>query len=222
MNALTTLDLPETVHSEDLKIVTSMPPDLTSQFETLVNVARQTEGMKRNADGLIFGLVGLDTIVGIIPVVGALYSGGMGFALLTQAVRANVGLGTKLFGGALMVADIAVGFIPGAGDLVDAVLRNHAFFANAITNAAEDKMRVIAGLQHQLDQKGFLTEQEITQARDKVFRGGASETATYVKLGIIGLLCGGLLYSCHQQELQRKANIQTCIEQGGWFCSLRH
>ena len=199
---------------------TVLPLDLATQREVLIHVIHRCEALKRNADGLFFGMIGLDALAGLIPLVGAVYSGGMGFALMTQAFRARVGIGTKLFGGGMMALDIAVGFVPGTGDLADAVLRNHAFFANSIMHVAQDKVRMITALQTRLQDQGSLLDHEVEHARRHVFRAGSSEAGSYVRLALIAMLCGGLLYSCHHQQTQRQATIQSCVEQGGWFCQL--
>lgn len=199
-----------------------LPQDLANQALILEDVERKTKNLKYYADGMLFGLVGLDALLGIIPGVGAIYSGGMGAALMHQANRAHVSLGKKLVGTSLILIDMAVGFIPGLGDLLDALLRHHAIFANSIIETVQDKLLAIRTLEQEIEKTGHVTDEQIIQVRDLVFRGGKSQLTIAIQFAAMVLLAGFMLHSCHQQQIERQSTIRTCIEQGGWFCSLRH
>ncbi|MEO1282852.1 MAG: DUF4112 domain-containing protein [Pseudomonadota bacterium] len=199
-----------------------LPPDVEALKTRLVETQKDVGDFKRNADGMLFGLVGLDAFLTLIPAVGGAYSTFGGFYLLQQAIKAKCSFGTITMGVAMVIADVIVGIFVGIGDIIDVLFRSHAWFAGMILNEVELKLAHIEETKT-ASSLGALSADgsEMTALRDQLFRGGKSETGLYVRLGIVALVCGFVLYECRRAEDVRQANIRACEERGGWFCSFR-
>lgn len=199
----------------------SVPNDIISFGIILADTHQEVSEIKRRADGMFFGLVGLDALLGIVPVVGGIYSAATGFNLLRHAIRAKCGAGTISFGAILVIIDVIMGFFPGVGDIGDLLFRSHAFFANRILDTTEYKLMAIEAARQEAD-KGTLMHEDVTEVRNIILRGGKSEKSTeirsYIILGIVGIL----LYSCVQEYRDRQSAIRDCKADGGWLCSWRY
>jgi len=69
--------------------------------------------------------VGLDAVLGLVPVAGDLFSAGIGLFLVAQAreLGASRWLQARMIGN--LLADAALGAVPLAGDIVDVYFRAH-------------------------------------------------------------------------------------------------
>lgn len=202
----------------------ALPPDI-ERFETNLQEVRTGVGrFKMIADAYLFGLIGLDAVLAFIPIVGGLFSTGGGILLLTQSIKARASLGTKLSVVGIIIIDVVVGLVPVLGDAIDAVLRSHAWAADRILAEVDTKLAYIEEARAVLPRQSTLMAGEtdaIRRLRDAVFRGGKTEAAVYIRLGIAAAVCVGLLGSCMHQQQLRQERILACEAQGGWFCSWR-
>jgi len=83
--------------------------------------------------------VGIDGVLGWIPVVGLIYSVSAGAFLLLQGVRARVSLGTLAKMAGLLIADSATDLvpIPVATDVADLLFTAHKWAADALLKDME-------------------------------------------------------------------------------------
>ena len=180
---------------EPERTYTHFPAHILTFEHQLGAVQRDVETMRRQADGII-GPIGLDGLLTIIPVVGGLYSAYAGFTLLSCAFRARCSASTKISGVVLTVADMGIGVVVGVGDLLDFLFRSHAIQAGMILREIENKQVAIAIARQIGGEQGYLTQSQIDQLEDQLFRGGktkfASQIGTWIALGALGVL----LYSC--------------------------
>lgn len=92
----------------------------------------QIDTVERYSDRLIgnryFG-VGLDAIVGLVPILGEIYGIVAAVLVSRAAERARVDFVTQGLMSAILIVDVLVSFFVGAGDAVDFVLRGHAWAA---------------------------------------------------------------------------------------------
>lgn len=105
----------------------------------LLQAQADAEAIRKMSDGII-GPIGLDGVIGLIPGIGGLYSAITGMRLLAIAMRAGCGIFTILCGIVLVIADVLIGIVVGAGDFIDFLLRGHAMFAKQISRDIERKL----------------------------------------------------------------------------------
>jgi hypothetical protein len=195
-----------------------LPPDIAVMRRRLLEVQETVGSFKRRADGLLFGVIGLDALIGLVPVAGGLYSSYGGLYLLQQAIKAKCSLGTILMGCLLVMADVVIGVFVGAGDIADVVLRTHAWFGGMILDEVDTKLGHIDRHAHAA-MAGAI--QGDTELRDQLYRGGKSQSVVYIRLGIVAAICMFLLHECRRAEEARQESIRACEARGGWFCSWR-
>ena len=163
--------------------------------QVLVETYQDVEAFSKQSDGLI-GPIGLDAILGMVPVLGGLYSTYGAFKLLGSAARAKCSASTRLTGFALTGIDIIVGIAIGVGDLIDAFLRSHAIYAGMIRDEIRAKLIAIETTREIGREQGYLTASDAARLEDTLFRGGKSQGftrfRTFLFLGVAALL----LYSC--------------------------
>jgi len=98
------------------------------------------DGLKRLSDRVIgigpFGL-GLDAVLTWVPVVGTVYSVGVGAWLIGQAVRVRADAGTILRMAGYLAVDVTTGEVPVVGDAVDALFPGHLMAAKALQKHIE-------------------------------------------------------------------------------------
>lgn len=93
-------------------------------FETLERLKRLETLLDRqfSVAGIRFGV---DSIIGLVPVVGDLISGALGFYLIQEARRLGVSRFTKARMYANWGVDVTVGAIPVVGDLFDVAFKSN-------------------------------------------------------------------------------------------------
>jgi hypothetical protein len=198
-----------------------LPPDIIAFGHILAETHAEVAEIKRKSDGLVLGLFGYDALIGLIPVIGGVYSAVNGFNLLRHAIRAKCGSGTIFFGIVLVVIDIIIGFSPVYGDIADALFRGHAFFANRILDTTQQKLYAIHAARDAA-QSGSLTNGDMVALKDILHRGGRTEQSAQIRSYILLGVFGFLLFSCVQEYRERQDAIRACKAQGGWFCSMRY
>lgn len=200
-----------------------LPPDVAAMRSRLSDVQEEVTEFSRVSDGLLFGKIGMDGLIGLIPIVGGAYSAYGGLWLLMQAIKAKCSLSTVMSGIGLVLADIVIGLFVGVGDIVDFFFRSHAWFAGMILNEVEAKLAYVERTQQSLlSAPGEEQESRIRLVRDHLFRGGKSELAVYIRLGLAAAFCLFLVHECRRAEEARQESIRACEARGGWFCSVRH
>lgn len=89
-----------------------------------------------------------------------------------------------------------MGLLIGVGDIVDALFRSGAIFANQIKADVRRKMALVEAAEAQRQQAGYLTDADVTRLRDHLLRGGRSELQSSFRMWVsIGLLLAAL-YGC--------------------------
>ena len=198
-----------------------LPPDVVAFGSLLAGSYQEVSEIKRQADGMVLGLFGLDALLGMVPVVGSIYSAGKGFQLLNHAIRTKCGGGTITFGVVLVLIDMVISLYPVVGGVADALFRSHAFFANRILSAIEEKA-VSIRIAQQWETEGKLTAANVTELRDILVRGGKSEHSVSIRNYILLGIAGFLLYSCVQDWRESQQATRECQARGGWLCSWRY
>lgn len=153
-----------------------LPADIRAEQASLIEVHHRTEEIKRESDG-IWGPIGADALLGLIPVVGALYTFVVMLRLQNCAARARCPMGTRLQGFVLGSIDMVIGVFIGIGDILDAFFRSGAWFANGIQSEITRKLLMIEAAEQQLAQLGYLSDADVTRLRDALLRNGRREGA---------------------------------------------
>lgn len=201
----------------------ALPADILAMERRLIEVCADVKSFRRLSDGLLFGVVGIDGMVSVIPVAGEIYSVYVGTVLMQEAIKSKCSLGTKLSGLALMGVDVAVGAIPGGGDVFDLFFRSHAWFAGMIVTEAETKLAQIGETRQRLPSLSEDAAQKvITALRDSLFHNGRTELFRFARMGVVALLCLYGLHQCRAAQEARQESIRQCEARGGWLCSTRY
>lgn len=144
-------------------------------YETQLQEAKlEIRNFVKLSEGLVFGKIGLDAAIGIIPVVGGLYTGAVGIWLLIQANKVRSDWQEKLFILILTVADIILGLFifPGVGDILDAFFRVHAWNGNRLISHIDYQLSLIDKIREQLNCN---INSDISSLEDILFRKGKTK-----------------------------------------------
>lgn len=208
----------ELVMSRDFEL----PPDVDAMRRRLRDVRQNVGEFRRMADGMFLG-VGLDGLIGLVPIVGGGFAALGGLWLLMHAIKAKCSLGTMMTGIALVVVDVVVGEFVGPGDVADFLFRSHAWFAGMILNDVEAKLAYVERTQQALvSASGEEQENRMRLVRNHLFRGGRSELASQIRIAIVAAICLFLVHECRRAQEARQETIRACEARGGWFCTIRH
>lgn len=152
----------------------SLPFKIEAYEVQLQEAKEEIRKFVKLSEGLVFGKIGLDAAIGIIPVVGGLYTGAVGIWLLIQANKVRSGLPEKFFIFILTVIDIVLGLFifPGVGDILDAFFRVHAWNGNRLINHIDYQLSLIARIREQLNQN---VNSDINALEDILFRKGKTK-----------------------------------------------
>jgi hypothetical protein len=96
------------------------------------------------SDGLLFGNLGIDAILGILPGLGEIYTLLASCWMFALAIKVKTPIGDILTFILLTVIDVGFGFVPAAGDILDVFLRIHAWFGNTLIQFIERKINAIS------------------------------------------------------------------------------
>ena len=113
-------------------------------YETELKEARDDiKNIIRVSDGLLFGVVGMDALLGIIPGVGAIYTFFTSCWMFALAMKVRTPVGEMLTFIVLTVIDMGFGIVPAAGDLIDALIRIYSWFGNQLLETINRKLNAI-------------------------------------------------------------------------------
>lgn len=129
----------------------SLPSDLELYEKKLLDSRVEVERLRKYSDGLL-GPVGLDAVVGIIPVAGGIYTVLAASWLFILAKRVNAPLGDLVFLVLLSIVDVTIGWFVGPGDIVDAFFRVHAWFGGRIVKHIDMHLSLIENARSQVIQ----------------------------------------------------------------------
>lgn len=173
----------------------ALPPHILAFEQVLAETYHDVTEFRRQSDGLI-GPIGLDAMLGMVPILGGLYSSYGAFKLLGSAARAKCSSSTRFTGFVLAGLDVVIGVVVGVGDIVDAFFRSHAIYASHILDEIRAKLIAIETARQAGHQQGFLTQGEITRLEDTLFRGGKTQSAMKIRGFVVLDVLGLLLFSC--------------------------
>lgn len=122
----------------------SLPKEIEF-FETELTEARNDiQNLIRVSDGLLFGVVGMDAFLGVIPGVGAIYTFFASCWMFALAIRVKTPTSELLTFIFLTSIDMGFGIVPAVGDLIDAFVRIHSWFGNQLLETIDRKLNTIA------------------------------------------------------------------------------
>jgi hypothetical protein len=200
-----------------------LPGDITAYRVRLMTTSDAVERFDKILDSFLFGYVGADGIVSLIPVVGDVVSGLTTFWLLSKASEVKLPFGDRVLIFGLGVADVCVGLFVGFGDVGDLFFRAHAWNAERIRHHIAGQLTQIEIVERQLIKSvpAATHRQTLDQLRDSLFRGGRTKQEVWVRIGLIAAACLALLTYCGYQESLRHERLLACQQRGDWFCSFR-
>ncbi|MEA5574412.1 DUF4112 domain-containing protein [Calothrix sp. UHCC 0171] len=147
----------------------SLPLKIEVHEENLLQVRNEIQKFIKLSEGLVFGKLGLDAAIGLIPIVDGLYTGIASIWLLLQSYRIRTDIPEKLLIIIFTIADIIVGLVPGAGDIVDAFFRVHAWNGSRLITHIDKQISLINRVREQLNQG---LNPDINALEDILFRNG--------------------------------------------------
>ena len=121
-----------------------LPKEIEVYETELKEAHNDIQNLIRVSDGLIFGMVGMDALLGFIPVVGAVYTFFASCWMFALAMKVKTPVSELLTFIFLTSIDMGFGIVPAAGDLIDAFMRIHSWFGNQLLETIERKLNAIA------------------------------------------------------------------------------
>ncbi|BAZ02382.1 hypothetical protein NIES37_63940 [Tolypothrix tenuis PCC 7101] len=147
----------------------SLPLKVEAHEENLLQARNEIQKFIKLSEGLVFGKLGLDAAIGLLPIVDGLYTGIASFWLLLQSYRIKTDFPEKLLIIILSFADILLGSFPGAGDIGDTFFRVHAWNGNRLITHIDKQIALINRVREQLNQG---LNPDISALEDILFRNG--------------------------------------------------
>ena len=131
----------------------SLPSDIELYERKLLDSRIEIEKLRKLSDGLL-GPIGLDAMIGIIPIAGDLYTVFAGSRLFVLARRVNAPLGDLFLLPFLSIVDLTAGFtlFPVGGDIIDAFFRIHAWFGGRLITHVNMHLSLIENARFQIGQ----------------------------------------------------------------------
>lgn len=167
---------------------------IAAQARALRAIRADVVAFRRQADGLLFGWIGLDALLTLLPGVGGLYSLGGGLYLAGKARRARCGPWTTIYGTGLILADVVIGAVVGGGDIVDLLFRSHAMFADHIVAVIDRKLAAIETWQTQeTGAPGAMDGADRKRLRAALDRAGRPSGATAIRLAAALMACAAVI-----------------------------
>lgn len=201
----------------------NLPPDIEAMRKRLLQAKNELNEFRRWADGLIFGKVGLDAGIGIIPIAGEAYTLYAATILMQFAIQAKCRWSTILGGLVMIAIDFAIGMLPVVGDVADLFFRSHAWFAGMVISEIDEKLAHIDEAHRIVDGSAATSEgMTLTTVRDQLFRGGQTQQTIYVRIVVVALVCMFMMHECRRAHEARQETIRACEARGGWFCGVRN
>ncbi|MEL6930265.1 MAG: DUF4112 domain-containing protein [Cyanobacteria bacterium J06600_6] len=164
------------------------PQSLSFKVEAYESILLKSRNDIRNyvkiSDGLVFGKVGVDAAIGLLPIVGGLYSAAMGIWLIMQANTIKAGLQEKLFIFLLNMIDVGIGIWIGPGDIVDILFRSHAWSGKRLLSHIDYQLSLINRVREKIDSG---VHADISSLEDALFRKGRTkeeQRTMYIAIGV--------------------------------------
>ncbi|NER20850.1 MAG: DUF4112 domain-containing protein [Symploca sp. SIO1C2] len=173
--------------------VQSLPIKIEAYEVNLLQAKDEIKNFIRLSEGLVFKKVGLDALLGIIPVVGGIYTGVAGIWLLFQSNRVKTGFQEKLLILILTLADIVIGVLVAAGDILDAFFRVHAWTGNRLIAHINMQLSLIERTREQLNQG---LDVDLDALEDILFRNGSTKRQKTTRNLILALILMVVFVSC--------------------------
>ncbi|MEM7717427.1 MAG: DUF4112 domain-containing protein [Cyanobacteria bacterium P01_A01_bin.68] len=130
----------------------SLPLHIEAYEKDLLQTKSEIQKFVHLSEGIIFGQIGIDALVGVLPGAGGLYTGIAGIWLLLQAYKVRAKAQEKLQIIFLTGADLVVGVFPVFGDILDTFLRVHAWNGNHLIAHIDKQIVLIERTREQLNQ----------------------------------------------------------------------
>lgn len=150
----------------------SLPLKVEVYEENLLQTKNEIQKFIKLSEGLLFGKIGLDAAIGVVPIAGGLYTGIAGVWLLFQSYRIRTDCQEKLLIIILTFADIVVGVFPGLGDIIDAFFRVHAWNGSRLIMHIDKQLSLINRIREQLNQG---LNPDLNALEDILFRNGRTK-----------------------------------------------
>ena len=197
-----------------------LPADVTAYRVKLHSTSDAVARFDKIMDSYLFGFVGADSVVSVVPIVGDVLSGLTTCWLFSKASEVHISYGDRVIILGLGALDVVIGSFIGVGDVADIFFRAHAWNAERIHHHIASQLTQIEIAESQLVKSTpvAMHRQNLDHLRDSLFRGGKTKKAVWIRLGIIGAACLVLLGYCSYQETLRSQRVQACEARGGWFC----
>ena len=120
----------------------SLPSDIELYERKLIESRIEILRIRKISDGLL-GPIGLDAVIGVVPVAGDLYSLLAGSWLFILARRVNAPLGDLFLLISLSTVDFIFGLAPLGGDIIDAFFRVHNWFGGRLLTHVDMQLSLI-------------------------------------------------------------------------------
>lgn len=150
----------------------SLPLKVEAHEENLLQARNEIQKFIKLSEGLVFGKLGLDAAIGLVPIVDGLYTGIASVWLLLQSYRIRTDFPEKLLIIIFTFADILVGLFPGPGDIVDAFFRVHAWNGSRLIAHIDKQISLINRVREQLNQG---LNPDLNALEDILFRNGKTK-----------------------------------------------
>jgi hypothetical protein len=120
-----------------------IPVDIEQYLDELKANREYITRVTQMADAWLFNYFGLDALIGLLPVVGALYTLGTSVYLFNKSVKFRLGSSKLLWFGSIALADSLVSAVPITGDVLDLFIRVHAWHGNALIAHMDEQILAI-------------------------------------------------------------------------------
>ena len=145
------------------------------------------------SEGLIFNYIGVDALVGAIPGIGGLYTAFGGMWLISQAGRVRAGFQEKLVIAMFTLLDVALGIVPGPGDIVDIFVRVHAWNGQRLMSHINEHLEIINRARQQL---AMGMSPNLTELEDILFRSGNTKGEKALKYATVAIVIALIFVGC--------------------------
>jgi hypothetical protein len=144
----------------------SLPSDIELYERKLLDSRTEIEKLRKLSDSLL-GPIGLDAVIGVVPIAGDLYTVLAGSWLFILARRVNAPLGDLFLLVVLSGVDLAIGLVPVGGDILDAFFRIHAWFGGRLVTHVNMHLSLIENARFQIGQN---QDFDLIALRSSLFR----------------------------------------------------
>lgn len=145
-----------------------LPQEIELYGRKLLESRNELDKLRKLSDGLL-GPVGLDAMIGVVPIASEMYTVFAGSWLFILARRVNAPLGDLFLLIFLSTVDLTMGVFPGPGDILDAFFRIHAWFGGRIATHINMQLSLIEDARFQMSQN---RNPDLVALRNSLFKGG--------------------------------------------------